>query len=101
MRDAFEELTEKKVTVFGVSTDSVEKQKEFVDKNKLTYSLIADPEGKVAKALGVPLIFGGKLASRSAFLFKDGKLVWKDTKGATGTQGEDALKAIKKLEENE
>ena len=96
MRDAFEELTEKKVTVFGVSTDSVAKQKKFADKNKLTYSLISDPEGKVTKALGVPLVIGGKFASRSSFLFKDGKLVWKDTKGATSSQGKDVLQAIQK-----
>ncbi len=95
MRDAFEELTQNKVTVFGVSTDSVENQKKFVEKNQLTYSLISDQKGEVAGALGVPLVFKGKFASRSAFLFKDGKLVWKDTKGATATQGEDVLKAIR------
>ena len=95
MRDAFETLTEKKVTVFGISTDKVGTQKEFVDQNKLPYDLIADTEGEVAKAFGVPLKFGGKFAARSAFLFKDQKLVWKDEKGATATQGEDALKAIK------
>ena len=27
-------------------------------------------------------------------LFKDGKLVWKDEKGATGSQGASVLKAI-------
>ena len=95
MRDAFETLTEKKVTVFGISTDKVGTQKEFVDQNKLPYDLIADTGGEVAKAFGVPLKFGGKFAARSAFLFKDQKLVWKDEKGATATQGEDALKAIK------
>ncbi len=94
MRDAFEKLTEKKVTVFGVSTDKVGSQKKFVDQHKLPYDLIADTEGEVAKAFGVPLKFGGKFAARSAFLFKDQKLVWKDEKGATATQGEDALKAI-------
>jgi peroxiredoxin Q/BCP len=88
-------LTEKKVTVFGISTDKVGTQKEFVDQNKLPYDLIADTGGEVAKAFGVPLKFGGKFAARSAFLFKDQKLVWKDEKGATATQGEDALKAIK------
>ena len=31
---------------------------------------------------------------RRALLFKDGKLVWKDDKGATATQGADVLKAI-------
>lgn len=97
MRDAFEQLQEKKVTVFGVSTDSVERQREFVDDSGLGYALIADRDGKIAKAVGVPLVFGGKFASRSAFLFRKGKLVWKDVKGATKTQGDDVLRAINAL----
>lgn len=94
MRDAFDELTKKKVTVFGVSTDPVETQKKFAEKHGLSYDLIADTEGKVAGAYQVPLRVGGKFASRSAFLFRGGKLVWKDLKGATETQGGDVLKII-------
>jgi len=74
--------------------DSVEKQKEFSSKHELPYDLIADTDGKIAKALGVPVKFGGKFTARQAYLFKAGKLVWKDEKGATETQGEDVLKAI-------
>jgi len=76
--------------VFGLSLDSAKKQQEFVTAHKL----IADSKGDVAKALGIPLKFGGKFAARQAFLFKDGKLVWRDEKGATSSQGEDALKVI-------
>jgi len=94
VRDAFDELKGHKVTVFGLSMDSVEKQKEFFSKHKLPYDLIADTDGKIAKALGVPLRMAGKFMARQAYLFKDGKLVWKDEKGATATQGEDVLKAI-------
>lgn len=97
MRDAFEELTKKKVTVFGVSTDSVEKQRKFAEAQRLSYQLISDPKGAVANKFGVPLI-AGKFASRRAVLFKDGKLVWQDTKGATKSQGEEVLKAIQKDE---
>lgn len=98
MRDAFEKLTENKVTVFGVSTDSVEKQNQFVEAQKLPYQLISDPKGEVAIKFGVPLIFGKKLSARRALLFKRGELVWQDTKGATKTQGQDALKAIQDSE---
>jgi len=80
--------------VFGLSLDSAKKQQEFVTAHKLPYDLIADSKGDVAKALGIPLKFGGKFAARQAFLFKDGKLVWRDEKGATSSQGEDALKVI-------
>ena len=93
MRDAFENLQGKKVTVFGMSTDDVATQKKFVEANKLPYDLISDPKGELAKVLGIPVTLG-KFTARQAYLFKDGKLVWKDEKGATATQGEDVLKAI-------
>jgi len=96
VRDAFEELQGKKVTVFGLSTDKVAAQKKFQKKHKLPYDLISDPKGEVAKALGVPMKLQ-KFMARRAFLFKDGKLVWKDEKGATKTQGADVLKAMREL----
>lgn len=86
---------EKKVTVFGISTDSVEKQRKFAEAQRLSYQLISDPKGEVASKFGVPLI-AGKFASRRAVLFKDGKLFWQDTKGATKNQGEEVLEAIQK-----
>ena len=76
-----------------MSTDSVETQKKFHEKQKLPYDLISDPSGKLAKELGVPVRLG-KFAARQAYLFKDGKLVWKDEKGTTATQGEKVLKAM-------
>ena len=98
MRDAFEELAGKKVTVFGMSTDKPETQKKFKDKNKLPYDLISDPGGEIAKKLGIS-VRGGMFTARRALLFKDGKLVWRDDKGATSTQGADVLKAIAEAKE--
>lgn len=70
--------------------------KEFVTRQKLPYPLLADHEGKVIKAFGVEgMAFG--FAKRSAFLFRDGKLVWRDPKGSTSDQGETVLKAIESL----
>ncbi len=94
MQDAFEELTEKKVSVFGVSTNDVATQLKFSKKEKLNYTLVADKNKQVAKAFKVPLIMN-MMASRRAFLFKDGVLVWRDVKGATKTQGAEVLQAIK------
>ena len=37
----------------GVSSDSVEKQKEFATKNDLNYTLLADTKKEVRKAYGV------------------------------------------------
>ena len=96
LRDAYSELQEKGVKIFGVSTDTVEKQKKFADKHSLPYLLLADAEKKVIDSFGVPLR-NNTSASRQAFLFKDSKLVWLDTKASTDKQAEDVLNALEKL----
>ncbi len=92
LRDAYAKLKDFGVTVYGVSMDSVEAQKAFHEKYRLTFDLIADTEGKVVKAFGVPS--RGRFPSRQAFLFEDGKLIWRDLKASTGKQAEDVLKEL-------
>ncbi len=43
----------KKVFIFGVSPDSIESHKKFIEKDKITYPLLADVGHKVADAYGV------------------------------------------------
>ena len=96
LRDASAELTQKGVKIVGVSADKPESQREFITQQKLPYPLLADHDGKIIKAFGVEgMAFG--FAKRSAFLFRDGKLVWRDPKGSTSDQGETVLKAIEAL----
>jgi peroxiredoxin Q/BCP len=94
LRDSFAALTEKKVTVFGVSLDDVAAQKAFQQKYKLPFTLLADKGGKVADAFGVPHTMG--FAKRQAFLFKDGKLVWRDLSASTDQQAADVLRELEK-----
>jgi len=94
LRDSYAVLTEKKVRVFGVSLDDVAAQKAFKEKYKLPFTLLADKEGKVADAFGVPHAMG--FAKRQAFLFKDGKLVWRDLAASTDQQAADVLAEIAK-----
>ncbi|TAE91154.1 MAG: peroxiredoxin [Verrucomicrobia bacterium] len=94
LRDAYEKITAKGVKVFGVSMESVESQKAFAEKYKLPFALLADKEGKVADAFGVPHIAG--FARRQAFLFLDGKLVWRDLSASTDEQAADVLAVIEK-----
>jgi len=77
------------------ASDKAATQKKFKTKNKLPYDLISDPKGEVAKALGVSMKLN-KFMQRQAMLFKNDKLVWIDTKGATNSQGADVLKVINK-----
>lgn len=92
LRDSYAALAEKGVKIFGVSTDSVKAQKAFRDKYKLPFDLLADEDGTVLTAFGVPKTLG--FAKRQAFLFKDGKLVWRDLTASTEQQAADVLQFI-------
>ena len=96
LRDAFAALTDKGVTVFGVSHDSVDQQKEFHTKYKLPFDLLADKKKEIGKAFGVPSNQLG-MASRQAFLVSGGKIVWRDLKASTDKQAEDVLAALASL----
>jgi peroxiredoxin Q/BCP len=96
LRDAYATLTEKGVKVFGVSTDTVEEQKAFAEKYKLPFTLLADKDAAVVKAFGVPTMKGDAFAKRQAYLFKDGKLVWRDLAASTSEQAADILAVVAK-----
>ncbi|KAJ7212144.1 peroxiredoxin Q [Mycena pura] len=71
-RDAIAEkdtFKEGKVKVIGISPDSVEKQKAFVEKHKLTYPVLSDSKGEAAKAYGVGKgLFGFADVARVTFI---------------------------------
>lgn len=93
LRDGNAELAKKGVKIVGVSADTVEAQKAFVEKYSFPFQLIADKEGKVIDAFKVAKRPNG-MASREAFLVKEGKVVWHDPQASTEKQAEDALKAL-------
>ena len=94
LRDAYEDLQKKGVKVLGVSADVMEAQKKFQEKYRLPFDLIAGADGKAISAFGVPRIPVIGLAARQAFLFRDGKLIWRDLHAATKKQAEDVLKVL-------
>ncbi len=53
LRDAYKELQEKGFEIIGVSPDSVESHKKFVEKHQLPFRLIADEEKKIVRLYGV------------------------------------------------
>jgi thioredoxin-dependent peroxiredoxin len=93
LRDSYTELQQKGVKIFGVSVDTVEAQKKFQDEDHLPFELLSDKEKVVISAFGVPLI-NGSFATRQAYLFKEGKLVWLDTKASTDRQAQDLLTVL-------
>lgn len=89
LRDATAELKQKGVAVVGVSTDPVEKQKEFKEKNNFPFPLLADTDKKVIKAFGQAGVL--PVASREAYLIdRQGRVVYHDEK-QTEQQAEKVL----------
>lgn len=93
LRDGWATLQKAGVRVYGVSTDGEASQKKFRDEQKFPFPLLADSDKKVTEAFGVKGMLG--MASRSAFLFRDGKCVWVDPKASTSDQAEQVLAFLK------
>lgn len=73
-RDGFSRLDESDIQIFGVSGDTSGRLRKFKEKYQLPFRLIADPEGKIAAAFGVPTFLG--FPARRAFLIRDGAVAW-------------------------
>ena len=95
LRDNYTDLRARGLQVIGVSEDKAEAQKKFQDKYKLPFPLVADTDGAVAKAFGVPAAMG--FAKRQSFLIKDGKIAWRDLNASTAKQAADVRAALDKL----
>ena len=65
-RDLGEAFTLAGAQRVGISSDPVEKQKQFSDKHAFDYPLLADADGKVAEQFGVRR--GGGRAKRATFV---------------------------------
>jgi len=98
LRDAYEGLHSKGLQILGVSKDTVAAQKKFQENRKLPFTLIADPEGKVAEAFHVPLIPVVGVAKRQSFIIKDGKLAWSSLSAQTGGAAQEVQKALDTLQ---
>jgi peroxiredoxin Q/BCP len=92
LRDGFTELRDKGVRVFGVSGDSVAAQGAFKEKQRLPFTLIADPRGEVARAFGISRV--GPLFPRHTFLVRDGKIVYRQLWAKPETQAEEILERV-------
>ena len=95
LRDSFAALSGRGLQILGVSEDKEEAQKKFKAKYNLPFPLIADSDGAVAKAFGVPTTMG--FAKRQSFLIQDGRIVWRDLNASTSEQAADVAKALDQL----
>ena len=113
-RDDMKKLEAKDVVVVGVSGDSVRNHQLFKKAEELNFTLLADEEGKVADAFGVPfqkgkksikrtvdgkeetLTRGGTAARWTFVVDRNGKIAMKNTKVKAA---EDSKAILQKVEE--
>jgi len=113
-RDAIADLKRDDVEVIGISGDQVENHQHFKHEYDLNFTLLADPEGKIAKAFGVKTGDGGSIerkidgkavtlergvtAKRWTFVVdKQWRIAHKDTKVNVLNDSSTVLKLIEKL----
>lgn len=114
-RDDMKKLADKGVEVVGVSGDSAKNHEIFKKVHKLNFTLLADEDGSVAKAFGVPLKPGGEVktkddegkpvtlkrgvtAARWTFVIdKNGKVVHKDTEVKAAEDSKKIQDVVEKL----
>ena len=76
--------------MIGFSSDTLETQQQFTDKEKLSYPLLADPDKKLMTALGVK--------GRSTWVIdKDGKIAKIYPKVNVGDHPKEVLEFVKSL----
>jgi len=113
-RDALADLKRDDVEVIGISGDAVENHQHFKNEYQLNFTLLADPDGKIAKAFGVKTGGGGSIqrqigdktitlergvtAKRWTFVIdKQWKIAHKDTRVNVLKDSETVLKLIEKM----
>lgn len=96
LRDENAKITEAGIQIIGVSINTPKEQKDFKDKYKLPFTLLADESGKIVDGFGVPKMRIG-FSKRQSFLVKDGLIVWTDPNVDPATHTAKVLEAAAKL----
>jgi peroxiredoxin Q/BCP len=99
LRDSYAGLSGNGLQILGVSRDTPEAQKNFREAQKLPFPLIADTEGKVAKAFHVPMVPVVGVPLRQSFLIKDGKIAWVSLSAQTSGAAQEVQNALDTLRE--
>lgn len=78
-RDLIEYFARLDVTVHGVSTQTTSEQREFAERERISYQLLSDSEHRLVDALELPLLrVGGPPRIRRATLIVDRKRVLRE-----------------------
>ena len=94
--DDFSKYQAQKVDIIGVSYDDVESHKDFSDTYSMPFTLLADVDHKLAKAMDVDRILPWPHASRQTFLVNpQGKIVKHYSSVDPDTHSSSLLKDLK------
>jgi peroxiredoxin Q/BCP len=96
-RDLGAEFTALGAQRIGISMDSVQRQSEFTEKNRLDYPLLADAGGHVAKQFGVKRSLNFLKMKRSTFVIDRDRHVVDVIHSETNMNAQRALDAPKAL----
>lgn len=113
-RDNRSRLRELGAEVVGVSGDRAENLRTFVRSNRLNFPLLADTQGRIVRAFGVPVSEGGRItrtvrgreveitrdvtAARWTFIIdRDGRIAYKDTDVDPAGDGNAVIAALRRL----
>jgi peroxiredoxin len=77
-RDHHSELVALGATVYGISTQTTDEQREFASRLELPYPLLSDPDGELGSTLGLPLVDvtdGLRVYRRVTLITQDAEIV--------------------------
>lgn len=100
-RDSMNQFEKLNVKVVGISKDSIESHKKFIEQNELNFTLLSDPEKQAIEKYFVwkeKVNFGKKYFGvvRSTFLIdENGKLIYVKYKTSPAIDVENVLKILK------
>jgi peroxiredoxin Q/BCP len=94
IRDTISDLKWLDAIVFGVSFDSVESHKKFIEKYKLPFVLLADTDKKIAKAYGVADDKSDYAARVTFIIDKAGKIAYVNAKVNPATHAAEVRTAL-------
>jgi peroxiredoxin Q/BCP len=98
IRDVYGDFQSNGVVVFGISSDSIESHKKFVEKYKLPFTLLSDPKKEVIKIYGANGALGTK---RISYLVDPGGVIEKVYPNVNPSHhGAEILKDIYALKDN-
>ena len=96
VRDNWDDYEQTGATIIGVSTDSVDSHKAFIEKHNFPFPLLSDEGGEVVNQYGVGSWIPGKSARAVVIIDEDGKIKYHKTQSLSlfSPSDDEVLQAI-------